>query len=199
MELTEPIPGCVTYITGFFTPEESADLVARIRDTSAWSQERFQVRDGPTVPFPRLVAWHGEDGVGYRYSGIVHPARAWTEPLLAVRGRLQEATGIEYTGCLLNRYRDGNDSIGRHADVEDDLLPGSPIACVSLGATRTISFRPSRRGSRKSDEVLLPLEDGSLLIMRGGCQRLWSHEIAKVRPPESVGERISLTFRSVRR
>ena len=152
------------------------------------------MRGGVEVPFPRLVAWHGDPGVGYRYSGVVHPANGWTPELERVRDLIESRLGYRPNGVLLNRYRGGRDSIGRHSDVETDLVPGSPIAGISLGATRTMVVRG--RGDTSTRRTSLPLEDGSLLLMYGDCQSALTHEIPK--DPSAEGERISLTFRCVR-
>lgn len=200
----EVIPGQVTYLKDFIPEDRRAALMDAIRESAPWSQERLMTPAGP-VNFPRLVAWHGEPGVTYRYSGIDHPAAEWTDPLHEIRDLIWSTLGWRPTGVLLNRYRDGNDSIGRHADVETDLVPGAPIFGVSLGATREIVFRskvPRQRDAEpwknpRYEFVKQDLADGSLLIMYGGCQDDWTHEIRKVKDRE-VGERISLTFRMVR-
>lgn len=114
----------------------------------------------------------------------------WSQERMPVRG---VEGGVLPNGVLLNRYRDGRDAIGRHTDREDDLVPGSPIVGVSLGATRTMRIRPA--GGRAADEVRLPLRDGSVLLMHGDCQRALTHEVR--REPDVAGERISLTFRAV--
>ncbi len=65
-----------------------------------------------------------------------------------------------------------------------------PIAIVSFGAERNISFR--RIGAKGNPERQL-LEDGSLLLMHAGMQTAWQHKIPKHDGP--CGRRISLTFR----
>lgn len=192
---TEVWPDRIAYADGLLATTESAALIGALRALPTWSQERMPVRgvEGG-VPFPRLVAWHGDPGVTYRYSGIQHAAAEWTLDLLCVRQLVHNLLGIRFNGVLLNRYRDGRDAIGRHADREDDLVAGSPIVGVSLGATRTMRIRPA--GGRVADEVRLPLRDGSVLLMHGDCQRALTHEVR--REPDVAGERISLTFRMVR-
>lgn len=188
------VPGRVAYAEGFLSSEDSLRLRTDIAATSPWTQERLRVA-GEQIPFPRLVSWHGDPGITYRYSGIEHPAQVWTPPLLEVRDRLLVGfPKLPLNGVLLNRYRSGQDSIGRHADREDDLVPGAPIIGISLGGTRTIRFRPM--GGSAKTEIKLPLRDGSLLLMFGDCQKTWTHEIKK--EPSADAERISLTFRCVK-
>lgn len=193
-EFTTILPGRIAYAEGFLDPVDSERLRVAIAGTSEWRQEKLRIA-GTSVPFPRQVAWYGDPGVTYRYSGITHQAAAWTSPLAEVRDRLKVGfPNLPFNGVLLNRYRSGQDSIGRHSDAEDDLVPTAPIIGVSLGGTRTIRFRPI--GGSAKNEIKLPLRDGSLLLMFGDCQKTWTHEIKK--EPGADAERISLTFRCVR-
>lgn len=139
-------------------------------------------------PQPRLTASYGDAGLAYRYSQVVQVALPWLPVLQEIRKCVQEVAG-EYNYCLLNRYRNGADSMGWHADDEREL--GPVIASVSLGATR--GFRLRHNCTRQS--LTLPLEHGSLLIMSGTTQRFWQHAIPKTK--RHVGERINLTFRQV--
>lgn len=191
---TEVIPDRIAYAEGLVAPGASAALMDSLRALPTWRQQRLRIGGVPDgVPFPRLVAWHADPGIGYRYSGVEHPPAEWSAELALVRDLVAELTGLRPNGVLLNRYRDGHDSIGRHSDREEDLVPGSPIVGVSLGAERLMRIRPI--GGRVTDEVRLPLRDGSVLLMHGDCQRAMTHEIRK--EPGATGERISLTFRCV--
>lgn len=192
---TEVVPDRMAYAEGLLPPNTTALLMKSLQGLDTWSHMKFRPRGtGMDVPFPRLVAWHADPGIGYRYSGVEHPPADWTAELLWVRGVLERELGVRFNGVLLNRYRSGQDSIGRHSDREDDLVPGSPIVGVSLGATRTMGIRPV--GGKAATEVRQALRDGSALLMHGDCQRALTHEIRK--EPGLEGERISLTFRMVR-
>ncbi len=193
--IVEVVPGRIAYVPDLVPVDDRERLLTALRVECAWSQERLSVRGVPEgVPFPRLVAWHGDPGLGYRYVNVVHPSNPWTPAILEVRALVTGLLDVVPNGCLLNWYRTGRDSIGRHSDAEDDLVPGASILGVSLGAARTMALRPV--GGRKKDEIALELEPGSLLVMHGDCQDTWTHEIRKTE--DDVGERISLTFRSVR-
>jgi alkylated DNA repair dioxygenase AlkB len=138
---------------------------------------------------PRLISSYGEPGISYRYSGANYEAIPWNEPLLEIRSRIQAVRG-NYNYCLLNRYRDGADSMGWHADNEPEL--DDTIASLSLGATRKFRIRNNHTRQTMSFE----LEHGTLLIMYGTMQNNWMHEVPKTK--RAVGERINLTFRRVR-
>ena len=94
---------------------------------------------------PRLVAWHGDPGTGYTYSGTLHEPQPWTPELRRLRDRVQALTGHPYNSVLLNLYRDGNDGMGWHADDEPELGRNPVIASVSLGATRRFKLRHRRQ------------------------------------------------------
>ena len=83
--------------------------------------------------------------------------------------------------------------MGWHADDEPELGRNPAIASVSLGATRRFRLRHRRNAV---EPVTLPLTDGSLLLMAGDLQHHWVHAVPKT--ATAVGERINLTFRSIR-
>lgn len=149
---------------------------------------------GRSVAVPRLVAYHGDPGCAYRYSGQTYPAQAWTPGLLRLRALLERRSGLRYTGVLANYYRDGRDSVGWHADDERELGPAPDdvaIASLSLGASRRFVLRHRASGERRE----LALGDGSLLVMRGTTQSHWRHALPKTRA--AVGPRLNLSFRIV--
>ena len=163
-----------------------ANLLAEI----PWSQHQVRIF-GRDLPSPRLSAWIGDPGASYTYSRVRHEPLAWTPTLVLLRSQLRAEFGIDFNSVLANRYRDGRDSMGWHADNEAELGAEPIIASISLGATRQMRFRSRAAGARGS--VALALEHGSLLWMAGGTQQHYQHAINKTRA--SVGERINLTFR----
>jgi alkylated DNA repair dioxygenase AlkB len=96
---------------------------------------------------------------------------------------------VPFNHVLVNRYRDGRDSMGMHADDEPELGPDPTVATVSLGATRRFVLRPRRQGAPHDCD----LGHGGLLVMGGRCQALYRHGIP--RQPANTGQRVSLTFR----
>lgn len=174
-------------------PSEDADrcLAALLADID-WQQEEVLIF-GHRRLVPRLVAWHGDPGAAYTYSGTAHDPRPWTATLQPIRARVEAVTQEHYDSVLLNRYRDGRDGMGWHSDDEAELGPEPAIASVSFGATRR--FRLKRR--RGSGAAELELGHGDLLLMRGRTQHEYVHSVPKT--ARRVGERINLTFRRVRR
>jgi len=174
-----------------FEPTEAAALFDELRRDVQWQQEEVLIF-GQRRRVPRLVAWHGDTGASYVYSGTDHLPEPWTPALARIRDRVQALTGARFNAVLLNLYRDGRDGMGWHADDEPELGPNPVIASVSLGATRRFCLRHRRRKDLKLD---LPLPHGSLLCMSGETQHHWLHAVPKTRLP--VGERVNLTFRLV--
>ena len=103
---------------------------------------------------------------------------------------MSAATGVAFNSVGLNLYRDGRDSVAAHNDHIDELVPGHPIALVSLGATRRMTIRAKQPPRRV---LHVDLEPGSLLVMSYETQLHYTHGVPKTRG--RVGERISLAFR----
>lgn len=144
------------------------------------------------IPIPRRLAWYGD--VAYAYSGLKHPAAVMPARLRELADRIEQwlaAQGrpAQFNSLLMNYYRDGNDSIGMHADDETQLGARPTIASVSLGAQRTFVFSHKTSPLRLSE----PLRGGSLLVMLGDTQEHWRHGVPK---EPGAGPRINLTFRN---
>ncbi|MBC5800634.1 MAG: alpha-ketoglutarate-dependent dioxygenase AlkB [Candidatus Eremiobacteraeota bacterium] len=170
--------GDVTLYRGWLARDRAEALLASIRASTAWQQERRKMYDR-FVDVPREQAWFGDDR-----------DRPFTPELLAVRNELQTLTGARFVYVLLNRYRDGRDSVAWHSDREVQGLAHPVIASLTLGATRAFDLRPKRA---RTDIVSIDLDHGDLLVMRGGTQTHWEHRIRK---DARIGsERINLTFR----
>ncbi len=165
-----------------------AELLAH----TPWQQPQVFIH-GQHFPVPRLLAWYGDPGVSYRYSGLTHQPLPWTPLLAEIRARVQEEVGERFNGLLLNYYRDGQDSMGWHSDAEDVLGLNPTVVSLNLGGTRRFDLR--RVGSTRIEHSL-ELEHGSLLVMAGQTQHYWQHQVAKTRKP--CAPRLNLTFRLIR-
>lgn len=168
------------------------DLRQRLVDGLVWQQPLVTVY-GKQHRTPRLTCWVADPGCSYRYSGLQQEIHPWTRDLETLRDLLQQQLGVRFNSLLLNRYRDGADRMGWHADDEAELDDQAPIASLSLGVARDLRFRP-RRGTEAAFAV--NLADGDLLVMDPPSQNHWQHAL----PPRArvVAERINLTFRVIR-
>lgn len=181
--------GEMLYVPGFLAPEKAEGLFAEVIDQANWETERL-VMFGRHVQAPRLTAWYGEPGTSYRYSGVVRPAQDWLPPIRCLAKQVSEAVAWRFNYVLVNRYRDGSDMLGWHADDEADLGEAPVLAAVSVGAERMFRVRPRGGGA----SVGRTLGHGSLLLMWGNSQRDYKHCLPRTRRP--LGERLSFTFRS---
>jgi len=168
-------------------------VMNQLIDEVPWRAEHIVVW-GRTYPQPRLIAWYGDGGMNYTYSGIQLTPLPWTETLLDIKSRVQAVARTDFNSVLLNYYRDHRDSMGLHSDDEPELGEQPILASLSLGEERIFILK------HKRDKVLKPvrlkLASGSLLLMRGDTQRYWKHGIDKEARP--CGPRVNLTFRSIR-
>ncbi|HEY6882336.1 MAG TPA: alpha-ketoglutarate-dependent dioxygenase AlkB [Polyangiales bacterium] len=146
---------------------------------------------GREVMQPRLVAFLGDPGAAYTYSGVRHEPAPWTPTLTALREQLSARTGLAFNAVLCNLYRDGRDSMGWHSDDEPELGPVPLVASLSFGAVRRFTLRHRTREHKHE----LALTHGSLLLMRGTTQRFYRHAVPK--QPTLVEPRINLTFRRI--
>ena len=120
--------------------------------------------------------------------------------MLSLKTQVEEATPLSayanlnlpkqsYNAALCNLYRNGNDSVGLHADAEAEM--GPVIASVTLGAERHFRLKRNNGGVVFAEK----LPHGSLLIMAGETQKNFKHEVPK--EPEITEPRINLTFRRI--
>lgn len=170
--------------------DEAHELHAALLRDVRWEQ-RHIVLFGKPILQPRLIGWAGE--LPYRYSGQTLEPRQWPGAAWRLLARINQATGAAFNHVLINRYRDGADSMGYHADAEPELGPDPLVATLSLGARRRFLLRRHGKHIIEAPRSFW-LEHGSLLVMGGTCQRHYRHAIPRDTSP-GVRERISLTFR----
>jgi len=187
--------GSAVLASGFLTSGEAAAHFNALRDSLFWEEREIQIF-GRRIQQPRLVAYYGDPGASYRYSGTLFEPHPWTSSLAQIRSRVEAAVGASFNAVLCNLYRGGADSMGWHSDDEEELGARPVIASVSLGAPRNLRFRARRRAGRRRSTAV-ELGDGSLLLMTGDLQQNFQHQIPKVTAARGVGPRINLTFRRI--
>jgi alkylated DNA repair dioxygenase AlkB len=182
----------VCYLASLRLKEDAELLMRHFIASVPWRAEEIVVW-GKKHPQPRLIAWYGDAGQSYTYSGIRLLPLPWTDRLNAIRDVVEQTAKAKFNSVLLNYYRNQYDSMGFHSDDEPELGPRPVIASVSLGERRTFILKHKTRKDLKP--VKLPLESGSLLLMKGDTQRNWKHGIDKESRP--CGARVNLTFRRI--
>jgi alkylated DNA repair dioxygenase AlkB len=182
--------GELYYLPGFIPAGETQTIFQRLEQEMNWQQEVVTIV-GRTVPVPRLVAWHGDEGAIYQYSGLTHYPKPWTETLLALKQAIEDTSRHGFNSVLGNLYRNGQDSMGWHSDQEKVLGRNPVIASLSLGQERLFKLRHNKTG----ETVDIVLADGSLLLMAGALQHHWRHCVPK--SAKATNPRINLTFRKI--
>src|SRR5262245_1691275 len=109
-----------------YTPEFLASGTAQawfldLRQSVPWQTQRRRMYDRD-VDVPRLQAYFRLD----EDDGAL-------ETIRVAASRVTAFTGAPFTSVGLNFYRDGRDSVAPHNDHLDEIVPGFPIALLSLG------------------------------------------------------------------
>lgn len=178
------------WFPAFYDETKAAALFQQLRHEIAWEEKTIKLF-GKEVMQPRLVAFYGDEGVAYTYSGKTNIAMPWTATLQSIVSDIAQQTGMSYNSVLINYYRNGQDSMGWHSDDEKELGEKPLVASLSLGVTRRFAFRHKLD---KKHTFVMPLTEGSLLVMPASAQKFWQHAIPKT---TQQGERINLSFRKI--
>lgn len=177
-------------IENFFDAEDCDRFLAYFLHRHHWPDNRYEFA-GRQFILPRLQTWHADAGIRYSYSNNLLVTRPWTEPLSAIRRKVENRLAYRFNSVLVNHYRNGDDFVGWHADNEPELGESPLIASLSFGAARPLAFRC--KNSREAGQLVLP--GGSLLLMRPPFQSHWQHSVPR---DSRIGTaRINLTFRKV--
>jgi len=186
-----PKDGSVTYISNVFDSNSCSTLFASLRASVNWQQDQLFMF-GKLITTKREVAWVGDAGCSYTYSGVKKFPLAWTPELLRIKQAAEALANHTFNSCLLNLYHDGDQGMGWHSDDEIELEQNAPIASVSFGGERKFSFK--HKFEKLGTSIVL--ENGSVLLMHAPTQHFWQHSLTKTK--RSVLPRINLTFRAIR-
>ena len=182
----------IFYDEHFLCNIEASTYFDVLREETDWQQDRIRVF-GKEYDQPRLTALYANNKNPYTYSNITMHPTPFSPVLLEIKSKIEKTLNQTFTTCLLNLYRNGQDSNGWHADNEKELGINPVIASVSLGAERMFHMK---HRTDKNQKLKLNLVHGSLLVMSGSTQHHWLHQIPKTK--KNVGERINLTFRIIK-
>ena len=185
-----PFDGELYLIKQFYRLPEADRLFAKLETGLAWQEEAIFIF-GRWVKVPRLMCWYGDADAYYRYSGVNHQPLPWNAALQSVRVQVEQHCRCTFNSVLANLYRDGQDSMGCHADDEKELGLNPVIASLSLGDERLFKLHHKKR----KETVDIVLGHGDLLVMAGTLQHHWRHSLPKTKKLKTP--RINLTFRSI--
>ena len=127
------------------------------------------------IETPRWIQSYGNN---YNFSGMNHdslPVPEILQPLLNWVN--QKEPDFEYNGILVNWYQDGSHYIGPHSDDESTFIKDSPIYAFSFGTSR--NFNIISKNKNIDEKYKFSLENNSLIVMGGECQKYYKHSISK--------------------
>tara|TARA_B100001093_G_C26717716_1_gene966394 strand:- start:268 stop:849 length:582 start_codon:yes stop_codon:yes gene_type:complete len=137
----------------------------------------------------RNVGFFSDESIGYRYSRRLMASLPLTPSLKILLALVNELTGSNFNGILVNFYESGTDCIGAHSD-DESALGRNGVVAISMGAERKFRIRDKKTKKIVKD---INLEEASIIHMGGDFQKEFTHEIpVQKRVLES---RISFTFR----
>ena len=185
-----PSDGELYLIKQFYRLPESDQLFSALETGLDWQEETIFIF-GKWVKVPRLMSWYGDPDAYYQYSGVKHQPKPWNAVLQSIRKTVGQQCQCTFNSVLANLYRNGQDSMGCHADDEKELGHNPLIASLSLGDERL--FKLHHKKSKETVDIIL--RHGDLLIMAGTLQHHWMHSIPKTKKFKTP--RINLTFRKI--
>lgn len=169
----------------FFNRQEADRFYKILLEETPWKQEPITIH-GQTHLMPRLVAWYGKRRLN-------KPQIPLTDTIAEIKERVEATSKIQFTSVLLNLYRSGQDSVSWHRDHDREFGKNPVIGSVSFGETRPFQIR--HKFKKDIDQIDIPLNHGSFLLMGGAMQHCWEHRIP--RTAKDIKPRINLTFRTV--
>lgn len=137
----------------------------------------------------RNVSFFSDESIGYYYSGKLAKSIQLTPNLKILLDIINNLFNSTFNGILVNKYCDGNDSIGAHSDDETNL-DDIGVVGLSYGAERKFRIRDKKTRKIIKD---IPTISGKILHMGGMFQKDFLHEIPQQKKIKS--ERFSFTFR----
>jgi alkylated DNA repair dioxygenase AlkB len=138
----------------------------------------------------RSVSFFSDESIGYRYSNQLAKSKPLTDSLKGLLKYINELFCAEFNGILINKYENGEESIGKHSDDEKTLDKTAGVVAISVGSVRKFRIRNKHTGALVAD---VPTESCKIIQMWGDFQKEFTHEI----PVEKrvKGTRYSFTFR----
>jgi nicotinamidase-related amidase/alkylated DNA repair dioxygenase AlkB len=135
------------------SPDLEESIFKKLREEVQW---KSMYHRGGEVP--RLVAVEGDieaDGSFpiYRHPADESPALSSFTPTVAlIRDEIQKSLRQPLNHVLIQLYRSGQDYISEHSDKTLDIVRGSNIVNISIGAQRTMTLR-TKKSAEESNEA----------------------------------------------
>lgn len=142
----------------------------------------------------RDVGFFSDESIGYRYSGQIMYSAPLSPNIKLLLQYINGRFNSSYNGILINRYRDGNNTIGKHSDEEENLDANLGVLMISVGVERKFRIRPKHGKFPDGNNYIdFPTKHLHAYIMYGNFQKNYTHEIPVQKTIKDP--RISFTFR----
>jgi alkylated DNA repair dioxygenase AlkB len=180
------VEGCRVCIMFNALPVELSD----IKEYDALElKQHVLVLGGRHVATPRLQTAFGDKGTYYSFSGATAKAKEWTPFLTLVKEYVEKITNNSFNFVLINKYRDGNDTIGWHSDSEKELR--GPIVSITIGCVRDFVLK----NNKTKETITIPLPHNSCLMFDESTNKNYIHSVPRRKKCKDV--RYNLTFRTI--
>ena len=135
----------IIYINNIYNNIEQTKLLSYLN-----SMNDFEEGHNQFGKVPRLQKWYQIDRCYFSKTWKCQDHKRWISKeydnkLLEIQNNIQKIvnmhTKIEFNSCLINKYRDGNDSINHHRDTHTSFGSYPVIAGLSIGDDRDIEFK----------------------------------------------------------
>ena len=121
-----------------------------------------------------LEAVRAELGARDKHVTVVFSEEPWPGLVRSMRQQLEKRCGHPMTECWAEWHPDRRLDLYRAAMGAEVLAPGSRLAIVSAGASRTMRFRQFVASERTFEQ---PLQPGTLLLIDDRNLRRWRPEL----------------------
>lgn len=187
-----PYDGEVEDYGNILSPKEAEDYFQYFLEHLAWRNDEVKIH-GKHIITARKVAWYGDGGYSYQYSGADRLSQQWDAELFKLKQRVEGLVHAQFNSCLANLYENGQQGMGWHSDRDISFQETTTIASLSFGIARKFAFRHIH----SKEKIEIWLQPGQLIVMRGHTQQFWQHTLFKSQ--KIIHPRINLTFRQFKR
>jgi len=89
----------IKYYENYFNSECSHRLMSKLATDILWKRETTTVW-GKKIIMKRNVAWYGDEGKSYTYSGLTVYPNKWNEILLEIKARIEDVSSTKFNSVI---------------------------------------------------------------------------------------------------
>ena len=164
------------------------DIIDDLKNEINFNQDKINI-GGIEILEERKTSWMSKLGHSYKYGSKIMKPNIFSPTIKRIQNIISNNYQVDYDSVLINYYKDGNVGMRYHSDAVYDEWYEDTIV-ISFGSSRNIIFREIENYDNKKK---LLLQNGDLLFMKEGCQKVFQHRVLKDKKIKN--ERISLVFK----